>query len=209
MTAPCFIQIFCSDDYAFMRIGRSLRSVRRVSAYHAYCQGLCNVFSDREKLRHRLEGLAAIVLVESRNDHALSGIRKLFADVDNIRSEELSFIDADNLRVGGEVEYLIACVYDGRNERLLAVRNNVARAVAVVDSRFKDHYSLTGNLRAPHPAYQFFRLSAEHASGNNFDPTCIFRRGVGAVFHERENSLVKVSLICGKNINKEGRKSKE
>ena len=126
MTAPRFIDILRADDDAFVRVGSTLCTVRRVSADDAYRKGLGDVLGDRKELRHRLERFPTVILVKSRNDHPFSGVCKFFADVDNIRREELPFIDADNLRVGGEGEDLIARIDNGGNERLLAVGNNMA-----------------------------------------------------------------------------------
>ena len=100
MTAPCLIDVFGANDDAFVRAGRPLRAVRRISANDAYRKSFCDVLRDRKKLRHRFEWLAPIVLIQSGNDYAFSRVRKLFANIHNVRSEELSFIDTDDLCFG-------------------------------------------------------------------------------------------------------------
>ena len=99
MTAPCFIHVFGAHDNAFVRLRGALCAVGRIPANDTDCKGLRDVLGDCEKLRHRLERLAPIVLVESGNDHAFSSVCKLLADVHNVWSKELSFIDTDNLCV--------------------------------------------------------------------------------------------------------------
>src|SRR6188472_2240768 len=42
-----------------------LRMVRGIAAHHADRQGLGDVLGDREQLRHRLEGTAQVILIET------------------------------------------------------------------------------------------------------------------------------------------------
>ena len=100
MAASSFIHVLCTNDNAFVRVGSALRAVGRISANDTYRKGLRNVLGDCKKLRHRFKRFAPIVLVESGNDHAFSSVRELFADIHNVWSEELPFINTDDLCVG-------------------------------------------------------------------------------------------------------------
>ena len=51
-----------------------LRVVGRVAAHHADRQRLGDVLGDRQQLRHRLERLAEVVLVEAGDDDALAAV---------------------------------------------------------------------------------------------------------------------------------------
>ena len=69
------------------------------AAHHADRQRLGDVLGDRQELRHRLERLAEIVLIEPGHDHALALIREGAADRRQLRVEELPLVDADHLRL--------------------------------------------------------------------------------------------------------------
>lgn len=56
---------------------------------------------------------------------------------------------------------------------MLAVRNNVLRAVPIVYSRLENRNLLLSDLSAPGTPYQLFCFAAEHAPANDFDPTCV------------------------------------
>ena len=174
--ASCFVYILCADNDALVRVGCPLGPVGGISAYDANRKRFGYVLGNGKKLRHRLERLAPVVLVESGDNHALPRVSKLLAHIDNVWSEELPFIDPDDLCVGGLRQNFIGVVHDSGGERLFAVRDNMTGTVPIVDSRFEDHHFLPGDLCPPHSPYQFFRFSAEHTSGDDFDPSCIFWR---------------------------------
>ena len=57
------------------------------------------------------KGLAAVVLIEACHDHALSHIRQFVADGHEIQIEELTFINADHLRLGVQARRIsLRCV---------------------------------------------------------------------------------------------------
>jgi hypothetical protein len=71
----------------------------RVAAHHADGVGLGDVFRNRQQLRHRLEGLAQVVLVQPGHDHADAAVRQGVAHHRQLEVEELSFVDADHFGV--------------------------------------------------------------------------------------------------------------
>ncbi len=77
--------------------------VGRGAADHADGERLGDVLGDRQQLRHRLERLAEIVLVEAGDDDALALIGERVADRRQLGIEELAFVDADDLGVGLDV----------------------------------------------------------------------------------------------------------
>src|SRR6185503_1647816 len=86
--------------------------------------------------------------------------------------EELPFVDADDLGVRLDlVEQLTRRGDALRLDAHGAVRRDVVLAVAVVDPRLEDLHLALGNLRPAQPADQFLALAAEHAPGNDLDPS--------------------------------------
>jgi hypothetical protein len=53
------------------------------------------------------------------------------------------------------------------------MRNDVLRAVAIVDSGLENRHFLFGDFCSPRASYQFFRFAAEHATANDLDPPCV------------------------------------
>jgi hypothetical protein len=148
--------------------------VGRVAADDADREGLRDVFGNGQQLRHRLERAAQIILIQTGHDDALAVVRQGIAGGRQVLVEELPFVDPDDFGVGGH------CVHQlvGRPHRLrwdphVAVRHDVVFAVAAVDDRLEDLDLLPGDLRAAQPADQFLALAAEHAAGDDFDPTVV------------------------------------
>ena len=116
VAASGLIRAFSADDDAFVRIGRTLRAVSRIAADHAYGKRLRDVFGNGHQCGHRFERLSPVILVEARNNDAFAAVGKLFADVDKVGAEELSLIDANDLRVGRKEKYLFRIFDHGGNE---------------------------------------------------------------------------------------------
>ena len=89
-----------ADQHAVAAGDQPLRVVGRVAADHADGVGLGDVLGDRQQLRHRLERLAQVVLVEAGDDHPLAAVGQRVADRRQVLVEELPFVDADDLGVG-------------------------------------------------------------------------------------------------------------
>ena len=99
----------------------AMRSIRRrgalaarsgTAANHANGGKFGHVFGDREKLRHRAEGLAAKIHVESRDDDSHSAIGEFLRDFDDGVVEKLGFVDSDDASVVVDEFQNIACLFD-------------------------------------------------------------------------------------------------
>jgi hypothetical protein len=123
-----------TEQHAVAARHQTLRVVGRIPADHADRQCLGDVLGNRKQLRHRLERLAEIILVEPRDDHPLATVGKLVDDRWEFLIEELSFIDADDLRVVLDEVEQRARVHDrARRNPHLAVRHNRIVRVARVE----------------------------------------------------------------------------
>ena len=163
-----------AEQHAIAARHETLRVVGRIAAHHADRQRLGDVLRDREQLRHRLERLAEIVLVESGHDDAFAAVRQLVDDGRQVLIEELSFVDADDLGVVlDELEQRARARDRARRNPHLAVRDDGVVRVPRVDHRLEDLHPLAGNLRAAQPADQLLALAAEHAADDDFDPALI------------------------------------
>src|ERR1051326_2162290 len=171
MPAGGFVGARGTDEDAFAAGDEALRVVGGSAADHADRERLGDVLGDREQLRHRLERLAEIILVQTGDDDALALIREHRGDGGQLGIEELPFVDADDF--GIRLHFLEQLARAGDVFRLDlhgAVRGDVIDAVAVVDARLEDLDLALGDLRAAQPADQLLALAAEHAAGDHFDP---------------------------------------
>ena len=99
MPAARLVRPLRADEHALAARDEPLRVVGGGAADHADGQRLGDVFGDREQLRHRLERLAEIILVEAGDDDALALVGERVADGRQLRVEELPFVDADDFGV--------------------------------------------------------------------------------------------------------------
>ena len=87
-----------AQQHAVGAVHQPLRVIGGIAAHHADRARLGDVLGDRQQLRHRLERLAEIILVEAGDDHAHAARGQLGGDVRQLRIEELAFVDARPLR---------------------------------------------------------------------------------------------------------------
>src|SRR5438045_1537616 len=133
MPAARLVRPLRADEDPFAAGDQTLRVVRRRAADHANRERLRDVFRDGEQLRHWLERLAEIVLIEARDDHALALIRQSRADSRQLGIEELSLVDAHHFSVRGDAIEQLARRGDALGLNLhRAMRDDVVPAVAVV-----------------------------------------------------------------------------
>lgn len=170
MPTSRLINILGTDDHPVRMVRLALRPIRRVTAHDTNRERLRDILCHSQELGHGLEGLSFVVLIQAGYDDSLSLVGKLLAHIDKVRFEELSLINTDNLSILTECKDLLCVVNDERSERLLAVRDDVLRAVTIVNTGFEDRHLLFRNLRPACPPYQFLGLSAKHASANHLNP---------------------------------------
>lgn len=178
MPASRLVDIFGTNHNPVCMMGLPLRTISWIPAHDAYRKRLRDILCHGEKLRHRFEGLPAVILIQSGNYDPFSPIGKFLAHIDQICLEKLSFIDSDDLRIFAEFQDLHRIIHHKGSERLLAVRDNMLCAVPVINAGLEDRDLLFRYLRSPRPPDQFFGLSAEHATAYNFDPACLPRYAV-------------------------------
>lgn len=76
-----------------------MRARRLAAALNADRSELRDRLGDGEHGWHRIEGLAAVVLIEPRDHHAHAAVGKSPSHWNEERAEELRLVDADDLRV--------------------------------------------------------------------------------------------------------------
>ena len=155
-----------------MLCDQPLRVVGRVAAHHADGARLGDVFGDRQQLRHRLERLAEVVLVEAGHDdaHAARGQRRRTTAGSSASKNwpsSMPTTSVSGLTLASSSAARARLL--GRNPQL-AVRDDVVVGVAGVDGGLEDLDTLAGDLGAAQPADELFALAAEHAADDDFDP---------------------------------------
>src|SRR5262249_25491949 len=99
-SASGLVRALSSDEHSFIARDEPLRMIRRSAADHADGQRLRDVLRNRQQLRHWIERLAQVVLVEPGDDDSLALIGERAADSRQVGIEELPFVDAHHLRFG-------------------------------------------------------------------------------------------------------------
>src|SRR4029453_5667235 len=97
--AARFVGAGRADEDALLRGDEPLGMVGRTAADHADRQRLRDVLGRRQQLRHRLERLAEVILIESGHDDALPLSRQLGAHGWQLGIEELPFVDPDHFGI--------------------------------------------------------------------------------------------------------------
>ena len=134
--------------------------------------GLGDELGNAEKLRHRLERPAHVILVQARDDHPFPLDRELIDGVDQLRIEKLPFVDADDLRSGVDGIQDLLCFPDKLGLHLhVAVADDVIFTESAVEQRLENLDSLFCDLCPAKTADEFFALSAEHTSADHLNPS--------------------------------------
>ena len=122
-------------------------------------------------MRHRLERLAGVILIETGDDDAFAPFGKLVDGVENIHVKKLGLVDTDDLGVVGDLFHHLGRRGDRDGKMLLTgMRRDLLFRITDIDDRFKDLYFLPRDAGALQAADQFLRLARKHRSGNNLDP---------------------------------------
>src|SRR5438093_7028613 len=82
--AARLINVAGADYNTFAAIDQALGVVGGIAAADTDSQSFGDVLRDTEQLRHGFEGSSRIILIETRNDHALAHVRKLVTDLNQI-----------------------------------------------------------------------------------------------------------------------------
>src|SRR5256885_17094401 len=94
-TAAGFVHAFAPNRDAFFGLKSALGVVGGLAALHADGVGLGDVLSDGKKLRHRLPGLAGVVLIEAGDNHPDAALSQSIGHADQFVIEKLPLINAN------------------------------------------------------------------------------------------------------------------
>jgi hypothetical protein len=170
--ASRFISFSTADHDPVRRGYESLGVICGITTAHTYGERLRDELGHGEKLGHGLERLAQVILIQTGHDDPFAHVGELVANINEMRIEELTFVDSNDFgSVVDFFQYLLRGAYDLGLDAHVAVGDDMIVAVATVDLRLEDLYTLAGDLSSTKAADHFFALAAEHASGNDFDPT--------------------------------------
>src|SRR5262245_43739103 len=103
MTAARLVSTLCPDEDAGVAGHEPLRMVCRRAADHADRESSGAVFGNGQQLRHRLEWLAEIVLIEAGDNYPLPAIGERAAHRRQLGVEELPLVDSDDLGIGQDL----------------------------------------------------------------------------------------------------------
>src|SRR5438270_8089436 len=158
--AARLVAVRSADDDLALDLHDALRVVGGLAAADADGVRLGDVLGDGEELRHRLEGLARVVLVESGDDDTKATLRERVGDRDEFVVEELPLVNADDLRVRLDLrEYLSRRARDARFVAHLGVRDDVVARVAHINFGLEDLHLQARDPGAAQAAYEFLRLA--------------------------------------------------
>src|SRR5437763_15211899 len=98
-TASRLVFVTCTNLDACLGLDRPLRVIRSAAAFDTDRVRFRNEFSNRQQLRHRLERLAGIVLIQPCYDNATAFTSKCIYGVDDLHIKELPLVDDNYLHV--------------------------------------------------------------------------------------------------------------
>jgi hypothetical protein len=168
-SAPCFISFGTADHDPVRRRNESLGVIGGIATAYTDGQSFRDVLGHGQKLRHGLERLAEVVLVQPGHDDSFARVGELIADTDQAGIEELAFVDSHGFgAVVHSLEYLLRGAHELRLDAHVAVGDDVIVAVASVYPWLEDLYTLAGDLsptrtknfhfRKPHILFHAFHV---------------------------------------------------
>jgi hypothetical protein len=162
---------FVADLNLRIAPGHALSVVREAATSNAHSVHFRNVFSHRQKRRHRSERTAQVILIQSRCNDSHAAVGKLHTHVDDFIIEELDLVDAYDFHSEDDVSAEVGGVADGYGiHTAIVARDYSLQFEAVVYGRLENLGALAGYLGPSNAAYQLFALAAEHSAGDYFDP---------------------------------------
>src|SRR6267143_3805414 len=145
-----------------------------IAAADANGKQLGDFLGDGKEARHGFERAAAIIGIQTGDDHALAEIREFGANIHDLIAKELRFVDADDFRARrqlfhdlGSFEHVV------RRNAQARMRHDLVGGVTLVDGRLEDLHTLARDFRAAQPPDQLFALAGKHRADDDFDPAHI------------------------------------
>ena len=146
----------------------------RAAAFHTDCVDLLNVLGYGHQVRHRAEGFAEEVGVESGYDHAYAPVGQGLHYLDYGVVKELGFVYAYNLDSIAHFEHLLR-VADWKGFDLVGiVRDHELVGIADVYGRLEYGYLLVRELGPAHSSDKLFCFAREHGTADKLYGTGFF-----------------------------------
>src|SRR5713226_6879960 len=172
--ASGFVGAQCADNNQIFAIDKPLCVNRGIAAAHADRQQLGDFFGDGEETWHGFKRAAAIIGIQTSDDHAFAEIRELGANIHYLIAKELRFVDADDLRARRQLFHDFGCFEHAvRKNAEARMRHDFVGSVAFVDGRLEDLHALARKFRAAQAADQFLAFAGKHRADDDFDPAHI------------------------------------
>jgi len=168
VSAEWFVLLGLSQQHALVVLYGTVTDIGQRATLHADGMDLGDVVGNGAERRHGAEGLSPEVHVQSGNDDAHPAVGQFVTDADQTLVEELGFVDTYHVDVGTEQQDAGRRVEWGGVDGVVVVAHHLLVAVAGVDGRLEDFYLLLGKLRTAQTADEFFGLSREHGTADNF-----------------------------------------
>src|SRR5712664_2262639 len=172
--ASGFVGAQCADNNQVFAIDKPLRVNRGIAAADADRQQLGDFFGAGKETRHGFKRAAAIIGIQTSDDHAFAEIRELGANIHYLIAKEWRFVDADALRARRQLFHYFGgfehAVLKNAEARML---HDFVGSVAFVDGRLEDLHALARDLRATQAADQLLAFAGKHRADDDFDPAHI------------------------------------
>src|SRR5260370_2029783 len=153
---------------------KPLRGKRGIAALPAERQKVCDFVNDGEETWHGFKRAAAIIGIQTSDDHAFAEIRELGANIHYLIAKELRFVDADDLRARRQLFHDFGCFEHAvRRNAEARMRHDFGGSVAFVDGRLEDLHALARELRATQAAAQLLPFAGKNRAHADFDPAHI------------------------------------
>ena len=173
LPAPGLVSFLGTNNDLICGNRESLREIGGVAANHADGQLLGHELGGAEDGRHGAERLASIVEIQTGHDDPFTQVGQLDDHRQQVRAEELTFVDGHQLGAVIElIQYFLSTGHGRSRQALLAVRNDAGFVVPGIGAVLEDLHAPTGDLGPADPLDQFFAFAAEHGAADHFDPTC-------------------------------------
>lgn len=153
-----------------LAIDQTLRARGVTPADHADGVKLVDMLGLGQEMRHRPEGFASKVKIETGHQHAQSPLGQCLRHADNLEIEELGFVDPDH--GGRRIQQIpnAGSVFDGRRIELRSsMGGDLALSEAGIETGLEDLNPLPGDSRPAQPPDELVGLPAKHRACDDFD----------------------------------------
>ena len=142
---------------------------------------LRDIVGNGAERRHRPEGYAFVVHIQTGNDNTDTAVGQFVADADQAVVEELGLVDAYYVDIAGQQQDAGRRVEWGRGYGVVVVADDLFVTIACIDGWLEDFHLLLGKLGTAQTANQLFGLAGEHGAAYYFYSSwaaCFARMGI-------------------------------